>query len=316
MKITVQSPRSPDAGTVGKGLRTPVVIAVVEVGREPACLALAAQGSVACVCNTEDSTLTLIDTTAHRVSAVISLPIRPLAVVIDPKGSRAYAAGLGKPLVVVIDIPARKVIGTITASEGQAMAISAGGERIFINANSPTNGQIGVIDTASARLLDTIDAGPFTSAAVLSEDGRLFHCDYLHHELKVMDTLTAEVSTVLSLPEPFEEMALSPEGDFGYAPYRTTAGIVVKIELSSYDVVDWLPVPALPHGFTLSPDGGLACCCSAAERSVSIIDTGTWQVVSRFQAGEYPQAPVFSADGKRLYICDSSGDAVWVVALD
>ncbi|RON53868.1 YncE family protein [Pseudomonas frederiksbergensis] len=316
MKTTVQSSRSPDAGTVGKGLRTPVVIAVIKVGREPTCLALAGQGSVACVCNTEDSTLTLIDTTAYRVSTVISLPIRPLAVVIDPTGTRAYVAGLGKPLVVVIDVPAGKVIGTIASSEAHAMAASADGERIYINANSPTNGQIGVIDTLSARLLETIDAGPFTSAAVLSEDGRLFHCDYLHHELKVMNTATGEVSTVLALPEPFEEVALSPEGNFGYVPYRTAAGIVVKIDLTSYDVLDWLPVPALPHGFTLSPDGTLACCCSAAERNISIIDTGTWQVVSRFQAGEYPQAPVFSADGKRLYSCDSSGDAVWVVALD
>ncbi|WPX16479.1 hypothetical protein RHM58_20950 [Pseudomonas sp. 10S4] len=59
----------------------------------------------------------------------------------------------------------------------------------------------------------------------------------------------------------------------------------------------------------------MACCCSTGERSISLIDTDSWQVVSRFHAGQYPQSPVFSADGKRLYLCDSSGNAVWVIAL-
>ncbi|KPN89973.1 YncE family protein [Pseudomonas nunensis] len=297
--------------SVDRYLRKPIVIGNIEVGREPNSLALAVQGSVACVCNTEDSTLSLIDTIALRVSAVMRLPIQPLAVVIDPSGTRAYVSGMGKPLVVVVDIATHNIIGEIAASEGYALALNAKGDRVYINDNR----QVCVVDPLAGKPLGCFDTGSLTSAAVLSRDGRLFFCDYLHHELKAMNTASGEIATVLSLPEPFEELALDPEGHFGYVPYRTPAGVVAKIDLSSYDVVDLLPVPALPHGFILSPDGRLACCCSAAERSVSFIDTGTWQVVSRFKAGQYLQSPVFSADGRRVYLCDSSGNAVWVIAL-
>ncbi|MFJ7792461.1 YncE family protein [Pseudomonas sp. NPDC096950] len=297
--------------SVGKHLRKPIVIGIIAVGREPNSLALAVHGSIACVCNTEDSTLSLIDTIALRVSAVIPLPIQPLAIVIDPTGTRAYVSGLGKPLLVVVDVQAHTIIGEIAASEGHAMAIDAECDRIYIN----TNNQVCVVDTLAAKQLDRFDTGSLTSAAALGHDGRLFLCDYLHHELKVMNTATGVITTVLSMPEPFEEFVLGPAGDVGYVPYRTTAGVVAKIDLSNYDVVDLLPVPALPHGFTLSPDGGLVCCCSAADRSVSIIDTETWQVISRFKAGQYPQSPVFGADGRRLYLCDASGNAVWVIAL-
>lgn len=306
---------SPEAQTAGKLLNKPIVIGVIEVGHEPNSLALAVQDSVACVCNTQDSTLSLIDTAAIRVSAVIALPIQPLAVALDRTGTRAYVTGLGKPLVVVVDIPTRKIVGEIPASEGYAIAVDAEGERVYINANSRSHGQICVIDTVTDRLLDRIDTGPFISATVLGHDARLFVCDYLHHELKVMNTETGNITTVLSLPDPFEEFALDRTGGYGYVPYRTTEGIIAKIDLSNYDVVDLLPAPALPHGLILSPDGGMACCCSTGERSISLIDTDSWQVVSRFHAGQYPQSPVFSADGKRLYLCDSSGNAVWVIAL-
>jgi DNA-binding beta-propeller fold protein YncE len=316
MKTSVHSPQKTDARTVGKHRRKSTVLGVIEVGGEPNSLALAPLGSEAWVCNTQDCTLSVIDTEALRVSAVLPLPIRPQAIAFDPTGTRAYVTGLGKPLVVVVDVPARRIFGQIAASEGHAIAIDAEGERVYINANSHARGQICVIDAVAGRLLERIDTGPFASAAVLGPDRRLFFCDYLHHELKTMDTATGEITTVLSLPEPFEEFAISPAGDFGYAPYRTADRVVAKIALSSYALVDLLPAPPLPHGFTFSPVGGLACCCSAAVRSVSIIDTRTWQVVSQFQAGEYPQSPVFSADAKRLYLCDSTGNAVWVMALD
>lgn len=316
MKTSLHISRKTDAKTAGKFLRKPLVIGVVEVGREPNSLALAANDCLALVCNTEDRTLSLIDTDAMCVIAVIALPIRPLAIVVDARRNRAYVGGLGQSKVIVVDISARKIVGEIAASEGHAMTIDTRSQRLYVHANSAGNGQLCIIDTASDRLLKRFITGPFASAAVLSRDGRLFICDYLRHALNVLDSVTGEITTVLSLPDPFEEFALSPAGDFGYAPYRTDERIVAKIDLASYDVVDLLPVPPLPHGLTFSPNGALACCCSAAERNVTIIDTATWQVVSRFQAGLYPQSPVFSADGTRLYLCDSFGNAVWVVALD
>lgn len=316
MKISPGNSFRHPSNILGKRQRKAVVIAVIEVGCEPNSLALSDRDSTVWVCNALDSTLSVIDTTAHQVVAVIRLPIQPLAMVIDRSGRRGYVTGLGKPLLMVIDIAARRVIGRIISGEGHALAINAEGTRVYVNANSPAKCRICVIDTASASMIDSIETGSFTSAAVLAAHGRLFYCDYIHHALKVLDTDTGEITTALSLPAPLEEIAIVAAQDVGYLPYRTSDGIVAKIDLTSYDVVDLLPAPALPHGLIINPNGDLACCCSASERRLTIIDTATWQVVSRFQAGEYPQGPAFSADGSRLYVCDASGDTVWVVALD
>lgn len=294
---------------------TSQVIEVITVGREPGAIALHPKLPVAYVCNTEGRSLSIIDLHLHRVSAVIPLPIRPMAIVIENSGVTAYITGLDQPLILAIDTRRQRIRQTISAAQGHSLVLSADGARLFVHSNSHVNGHIHEIDTANAKVVACVDTGPFTSGAALSADGRLYYCDYIHHELRFLNTRNTETQSVLTLPNSFEEVTLSPDNQLAYVPYRNADSSTAVIDLGVGKLIDLIPTAQLPHGFVVSADGRLACCCSAGERTVSIIDTVSRRSIHTFTAGEYPQSPVFSRDRQKLYVCDSSADAIWVFAL-
>jgi DNA-binding beta-propeller fold protein YncE len=75
---------------------------------------------------------------------------------------------------------------------------------------------------------------------------------------------------------------------------RTTAAMCRRITL-----------PEAPSGVTVAPDGKSLYVTAGTPRGiVLVLDTGTGTTRARIPAGYSPMAPVLSADGKTLFICD------------
>lgn len=92
-----------------------------------------------------------------------------------------------------------------------------------------------------------------------------------------------------------------------------TAGAVWVVDLAGA-VQRKIAVPASPSGLALSPDGQrLAVTCSAPQSVVCLIDLARGRVVERFPAGHSATAPVFSADGTVLYVCNRFNHEVLVL---
>ncbi len=93
-----------------------------------------------------------------------------------------------------------------------------------------------------------------------------------------------------------------------------TAHLVLVLDRAGA-VLERIPVPAAPSGLALSSDGSrLAVTCAAPVSTVCLIDLTRGNAITRFAAGHTAMAPVFSADGGTLFVCNRFNDTI--VALD
>ncbi len=95
-----------------------------------------------------------------------------------------------------------------------------------------------------------------------------------------------------------------------------TAGKVLVFDTASRKVTGSVAVPAAPSGLALSPDGAqLFVTCASPNSQVCIIDTAAGKVTTMLPAGHTTMAPVVSADGKTLFVCNRFQNNVSVIDL-
>lgn len=84
-----------------------------------------------------------------------------------------------------------------------------------------------------------------------------------------------------------------------------TARKVAAFDLANGSIRATREVSGMPLGFALSADGKeLAVTAAGPESEVLILDPVTLNVLRKFEAGHSAQAPIFSSDGKILYVCN------------
>jgi YVTN family beta-propeller protein len=153
-----------------------------------AVLALARPGqagarSFAYIPNSEDGTVSVIDTAENAVVATIAVDPHPVSVGIDPRGERVYIGTFGDNLgtpgegVSVIDARSNRVLATIPGiSYPLDMAVSPDGTRLFV-----LDGDIlRAIDTATLtqveerRLTGYLDQEGFAHLAISPDGTRIY----------------------------------------------------------------------------------------------------------------------------------------------
>ena len=94
-----------------------------------------------------------------------------------------------------------------------------------------------------------------------------------------------------------------------------TANRVVSLDLSNRALSSIaLPLPA--SGLALSADGGtLFATCAAPVSQVCLVDLKQRKIKGSIAAGHSARAPVLSADGKTLYVCNQFDNDVSVIDL-
>ncbi|MDB5356005.1 MAG: Phosphoesterase family protein, partial [Phycisphaerales bacterium] len=176
----------------------------------PLGIALSKDGATAYVCLSKNNTLAVVDLKAGTIEAQISVGVCPYSVVLSPDGSVAYVTNFGGrqpavnepaadsvgtkvavdrrgiPLsgtVSKVDLKFRKSVGEIAVGLHPCQAVmTRDGTRLYVaNANSDS---ISVIDTAVARVVETIDIRPdpnlpfgsIPNALALTPDEKTLFC--------------------------------------------------------------------------------------------------------------------------------------------
>ncbi|MFZ0426669.1 MAG: bifunctional YncE family protein/alkaline phosphatase family protein, partial [Acidobacteriota bacterium] len=106
--------------------------------------------------------------------------------------------------------------------------------------------------------------------------------------------------------------------------FIASEGSVSVIDLEAGRVTREIVVGLHSSGLALTPDSRYLAVANAAGDSVSVIDTGTDTVVEtlslRWQPDDYfgasPNALVFGPDGKKLYVCNGTQNAIAVVSFE
>jgi YVTN family beta-propeller protein len=177
------------------------------------------------------------------------------------------------------------------------------------------NDTVGVLDTATGRVLHTIKVPAGPEAVIATPDGRrVFVSSEDATQLSVIDTATDKVVKTLDLGKSPEGMALSRDA-------KTL--LVAMFDIGKLDVIDTttlevtaqISVPK-PHGVALSPNGRTAYVGvqDVPDRNaVVVVDVPGRRVSARLPVGQTPRGLTVSPDGKFLYFTEANSADIQVL---
>jgi YVTN family beta-propeller protein len=144
-----------------------------------------------------------------------------------------------------------------------------------------------------------------------------------------VETIRTAVALLLILGPRFV-LAATPDNGCGLSPTAlaatkdgqtlfvacATANRVLRLDLETRRMAATIPTPAPPTGLALSADEAqLFVTCAAPQSKVCIVDLRKGKLAGEMQAGHTAVAPVPSADGKTLFVCNRFDNDVSVIDL-
>jgi len=178
-------------------------------------------------------------------------------------------------------------LNTVRGDEPTDLVMSTDGSRIYtIGRNTDT---LFVIDVPENQIISIIEIEgindrPYGSRpehlALTEDDNWLLVANFNDGSITIFDTTALEVITTLSvLPEVFD-VAVTPDGSFGYAISRTQPQIAqIDLEKLTSPVFINIPVPAF--AVAVSPEGNLIY--AACSEGIFVIDSITRQIAQKIE---------------------------------
>src|SRR5687768_5982665 len=233
------------------------------------------------VTNSNDNTVSVIDTATASVIATVPVGLSPTAVAVTPDGRFAYVANTLGNTVSVISAASNTVIATVpVGSFPTGIAMNPNGAFAYVTSFLSSN--ISVIDTATNTVVAGIPASfPFMLAMASSGNlGYVTHASFING-LTVINTASNSVVTTITIPVDITlSAAVTPNGAFVYVTCFSffTGPKVAVIDTATNTVATIVPLlpGTFPQGIAITPDGASAYVANnGGAHSVSVIDTAT-----------------------------------------
>jgi YVTN family beta-propeller protein len=318
------------------------VIATIPVGSYPDSVAFAGRHgrgrhSHAYVANSQDGTVSVINTVTNTVTATIHGIDGPQIVKSSRNGAHAYVLRSGG--VSVIDTATNTVTTNISHGVGNAfgMGLSPDGAHIYVTEFGDT---VSVIDLATHTVTSTVTVGETPISVGFSPDGAHAYVPNGGSDtVSVIDTATNTVTTTIpiggagdSRPTP-ASVEVSPDGARAYVAnsfYKAANGTVSVIDTATNTVTATIPVGSTPEVVAVSPDGARVYVTnywdgvtevngkivSWGPGTVSEIDTATNTVTTTMTVGRLPRGVAVSPDSTRAYVTNTADNTVSVISTE
>jgi YVTN family beta-propeller protein len=278
-------------------------------------------GPFAYIANSNDDTVTVIDTATNTVVGVpIPVGSAPASVAVNPEGTRVFVSNEDSDTVSVIDTNTNTVISTIPVGNNPCMiAFADPGTGVKAYVANCLGGSVSVIDTATNSVIKTI------SPVAQNAYGAVAHPS--GYQIYVTDAnlgFISKISTVtdiVSYKPPWgfgspKGLDINPAGTRLYVTDSNAINVVDAATLS-WNLIAEIPVGADPRCVALSPDGTRAYVTNSGfsdnGNTVSVIDTGTNTVTATITVGTSPEGVSVDYTGSYVYVANKGSDTVSVI---
>ncbi|KAA0017018.1 YncE family protein [Antrihabitans cavernicola] len=259
------------------------------------------------------------------VVAVVSLVVLvPIAGAGPPVGTQGTGNGLVYvPMytdgsVQVVDPARHVVVATIpdVGSHPIVLKMLSNKSKLYVGNFGPFTAEIGVIDTASNRLIKKIPTlGAPYAVSQLSADGRFLFVPTALSLVQVIDTATDTI--VHTFPIPFAPTHLEVAPD-GRSFYVLTA--LNTIERFDSQTGAPLNLPILVDGIApgwgaMNRDGSIIYAINFITSNITLIDTRLWRVIDNFvlPLGSSPLSGTLTADDSELWVANVGSNDITVL---
>jgi len=268
------------------------VFATINVGYNPAGIAITPNNRFAYVANNNDNsipggdTVSVINIPTNTVVQTISDASfnQAFSVTINPAGTRAYVTNSNSTTVTIIDIATNTVVGVINGFDGPSgVAITPDGNTAYVNnyggphAGSGFGTTVSIVDLNTNTITDTITVGLAPVSLAITPNGDFVYViNYVTGNpgtgtISIIQTSTnTVVGTISGFSGPFE-IAITPNGHYAYVtnfgsnnftPVGTTVSVV---DLSSNwpnsvpnKITDTITLGTQPSGIAITSNSRLA----------------------------------------------------------
>ncbi len=240
--------------------------------------------------------MTVIDTEKAEAIATIPVGKRPRGLKLSPDGSRLYVAvsGLPKCPPTTPDEECAKLQRDLRADG------------------------IAVIDTASHKLLELLQAGSDPEQFALSADGMLlFVANEDSAQASVLDVRTGKIKARIPVGREPEGVSVSPNGRWVLVTNESDNAVSV-IDARTFKVLRSVTVGHRPRDAAFTPDSGTAYVSGEFDASVYRMAVPNGAPVERMlqlRKEARPMAVVLDFARGRLYVSTGRGGTVAVVGL-
>jgi serine/threonine-protein kinase len=240
--------------------------------------------------NAVPSNALVIDTVSNAVIAKIAPPGGvglASRVVVAPDGLRAYVYDYyDKGSVRLVDTSTNTVVDTVDMGCGrdqdvEDVAISRDSRRLYVSCK----GGLRVLDTTTRAVVvaEPRTTAPGSVAAGSDETLLLGYANRLAFVDEATNTTTADMPLPADSGQ-VQDVAVSPDGQHGYALTRTTSSgdspcVLHVIDMVAHTTIASVPVGTSRSGYraalAVSPDGRRAYVSWSSSASVVVVDTGS-----------------------------------------
>jgi YVTN family beta-propeller protein len=239
----------------------------IETGVKPHNITMNHSGTRAYVANLRSGDFAVIDTSSHNVLKTVQAGKTTHHVGVSPDDERLFVTVRGENIVAVYDAKSLERLETIPVGNGPAMVMfSPDGKRAY-----GTNGRdrsVSIIDVMSMKVIGTITGvGGWTTASVMSPDGKLIVTGSAGDKYSIIDTATDRVVVEEVAGKDPHGVVLEPDGKHALVT-NLLSNDVSRIDIASGKITDTIAdVGDKPSNIAVSPDGKRAFVTLVGERS-------------------------------------------------
>ena len=234
---------------------------------------------------------------------------------LDTTANRLYIAHLGAGELVVFDVAARKVLGTVTDLPGvTGICVVRALGKMYVSV--PGYHHVAIIDLHTLSVVArTGNVGFPDGIAYAANVKKLYVSDESAGDECVIDGLRDRAMTTIAVG--------GQAGNSVYDPHTgnvlvavQTANKVVEIDPRTDSVVNRHAIAGSdhPHGMAIDAAHRLLFVASENNAALHTIDLRNWHVVDQLKVGDKPDVLAFDPGWQRLYVgCESGSVSVFTV---
>jgi len=273
--------------------------------------------------------VSVIDATKNAVAATITVQRAPVSIEIDPTGKLAYVANSGSNSISVVDLHARREIGSIGTGEEPVSARLAPDGKTLVVANRRGN-SVTIIDPITRTIRAIFEGCPGASdAIVLPDSSKTFvACSGGHQVISVALAHSEDKKTNLksetnvAKPDRLEafldvgkaplQLAVKPDGGELFA-LNSLSDSISEVVTGNNDVGGAYMIGSNPVRGLVSNDNSTLYVANFSSQYVTIYAVGDGKLAGSIRGGDGPSAMAFSSYGHLLFVVDARSSDVAVV---
>ncbi len=194
---------------------------------------------------------------------------------------------------------------TAIGSNAYRLALSRSGGRVFV---TTTNGRVFAVDVATGDKVDSVQLSGALQGIARRRDG-VIAVSSSGGNITLLDPATLDVVEGRNLGMNAQEVVFAPDGDRLFVASEGSGRVMVLHgqTLATRDsIVFDGPIPILPFGMALSPNGATLLVSSPLTGALAIVNAHTGDVRTILDVGGQPRRIAFRSDGTRAYVANEA----------